>query len=120
MPRHRLTKAVEFETVMARGARASSARFTGMGLGRTAGVSRLGLVVGKRAEPRAVDRNRVKRLVRASHREWSSRFGALDVVVQLKGSARNRSNDMLRQELETLFGRMLEAHFRGHNPRSVQ
>jgi len=120
MPRHRLTKAVEFETVMARGKRASSTRFTGMGLGNTAGVSRLGLVVGKRAAPRAVDRNRVKRLVRASHRDWSARFGALDVVVQLRVSPRNCSNAMLREELEMLFGRMLDMHLRGHNPRSVQ
>jgi ribonuclease P protein component len=120
MPRHRLTNSADFESVIARGTRAISVRFTGMGLGNTLGVSRLGLVVGKRAAPRAVDRNRVKRLVRASHRDWSDRFGALDVVVQLRGNPRNRSNDLLREELEVLFGRMLEMHIRGHNPRSVQ
>jgi hypothetical protein len=27
---------------------------------------------------------------------------------------------MLREELEMLFGRMLDMHLRGHNPRSVQ
>ena len=64
---------------------------------------RLGLIVGKKAAPRSVDRNRVKRLTRVVYRKLAAELGDLDVVVQLKGSPRNRDNAALFKELEELF-----------------
>lgn len=64
---------------------------------------RLGLIVGKKAAPRSVDRNRVKRLVRITYRQLASELGNLDVVVQLRGSPRNRDNAALFKELEELL-----------------
>lgn len=44
---------------------------------------RLGLIVGKRHLPRAVDRNRLKRQIRESFRSQADGLPACDVVVQL-------------------------------------
>lgn len=47
------------------------------------GHPRLGLVVGKRILPRAVDRNRVKRCARESFRQRFAELPACDFVVRL-------------------------------------
>ncbi len=47
------------------------------------GYPRLGMVVGKRLLPRAVDRNRVKRCVRESFRQVLAELPACDFVVRL-------------------------------------
>jgi ribonuclease P protein component len=50
-------------------------------------VSRLGLIVGKRHAKRAVDRKRIKRMLRESFRLGHEQLTSLDVVVQLDDSA---------------------------------
>jgi ribonuclease P protein component len=47
------------------------------------GQARIGLIVGKRHCPRAVDRNRIKRMVRETFRVRRCRLPALDIVIQL-------------------------------------
>lgn len=56
----------------------------------SAGHVRLGIVVPRRVVPRAVDRNRLKRLVREAFRRMSSELAALDLVIQVHGPAPNR------------------------------
>ncbi len=68
---------------------------------------RLGLIVGKKAAPRSVDRNRVKRLVRIVHRQLAAELEALDVVVQLRESPRSRDNAALFKELQELLRGLL-------------
>jgi len=68
---------------------------------------RLGLIVGKKVAPRAVDRNRVKRLVRIAHRQLAVELEALDVVVQLRDSPRSRDNAALFKELQELLRGLL-------------
>ncbi len=48
-----------------------------------AGHARLGMIISKRQLPRAVDRNRVKRCVRASFRQVFPELPACDFVVRL-------------------------------------
>lgn len=64
---------------------------------------RLGLIVGKKVAPRAVDRNRVKRLVRTIYRRHAAELDGLDLVVQLKGNPRKHDNASLVKELEMLM-----------------
>jgi len=47
-------------------------------------MARLGIITSKRVAPRAVDRNRAKRLVREAFRRLRHDLGGRDVVVQLR------------------------------------
>jgi ribonuclease P protein component len=103
----RLTKPAQFEAVLARGRRAGSRCFLALAIPNAGEGPRLGLIVGKIAAPRAVDRNRVKRLTRITHRQMAAELDALDVVVQLRGSPRSRDNAALFKELQELLRGLL-------------
>lgn len=47
------------------------------------GVPRLGLIVPKRVFPRAVDRNRMKRVLRELFRARQSRLGSRDILIRV-------------------------------------
>lgn len=66
--------------------------------------ARVGIIAGKRVAPRAVDRNRVKRLVREMFRSMRHRLDGVDVVVQLRRWSARGSMVASRAEL----GRLLE------------
>jgi ribonuclease P protein component len=53
--------------------------------------ARLGLVVGKRALPRANQRNRAKRVLRETFRHQRSALPPMDIVIQVTGDASNRA-----------------------------
>jgi ribonuclease P protein component len=50
------------------------------------GVPRLGLIVPKRVFPRAVDRNRMKRVLRELFRTRQSRLGSRDILIRVTAS----------------------------------
>lgn len=103
----RLTKPAQFEAVLAGGRRSGSQCFLARALPNAGNGPRLGLIVGKKAAPRSVDRNRVKRLIRIVHRELTAELDALDVVVQLRGSPRSSDNAALFKELQELLRGLL-------------
>jgi ribonuclease P protein component len=47
------------------------------------GVPRLGLIVPKRVFPRAVDRNRAKRVLREWFRSQQARLGSRDILIRV-------------------------------------
>ena len=104
----RLTKPAQFEALLAGGRRTGSRCFLVRALPNAGEGPRLGLIVGKKAAPRSVDRNRVKRLVRIAHRQLAAELGALDVVVQLRDSPRSHDNAALFKELQELLRGLLE------------
>ena len=57
------------------------------------GICRLGLIVPKRVFPRAVDRNRAKRVLREWFRGHQERLGSRDILIRL--TARNIPLDEL-------------------------
>jgi ribonuclease P protein component len=65
--------------------------------------ARIGIVVGRRAAPRAVDRNRVKRMVREAFRRIRASLGGVDVVVQLRRCPPGAARSAARAELARLF-----------------
>jgi len=65
------------------------------------------LIVGRKIAPRAVDRNRVRRLIRIVYRQLAAELGALDIVVQLRDSPRDRNNAALFKELEGVLRGLL-------------
>jgi len=67
------------------------------------GHARLGVVVGRKALPRAVDRNRFKRLVREQFRKVTAQLPPLDIVVQAQGRLARAELDRLPLELAKLL-----------------
>jgi ribonuclease P protein component len=66
--------------------------------------SRLGMVVAKRVEPKAVRRNQAKRLIRECFRTGQPSLGANDFVVQLRVPLDSRAaKSAAREELNRLF-----------------
>jgi ribonuclease P protein component len=65
--------------------------------------ARLGIIAGKKAAARAVDRNRGKRLIREAFRSFGGSIGAYDITVQLRGDLRSEPASALRVELRELL-----------------
>lgn len=65
--------------------------------------ARLGMIAGRKAIPRAVDRNRCKRLVREVFRATEPMLAALDVVVLCRSAVAGREQAAGRQELAGLL-----------------
>jgi ribonuclease P protein component, eubacterial len=102
----RLRRASEFENVLANARRASSRNFSGWAQPNEAGVPRLGIIAGRKAAPRAVDRNRGKRLIRECFRAAFAELGSLDVIVQVRTPLRDSNNEALRAELRELLHKL--------------
>jgi len=66
-------------------------------------LARIGIVAGKRIAPRAVDRNRVKRLVRQAFRKARQGLPGMDIVVQLRRAPAPGSYARLAGEIAKLL-----------------
>ena len=67
---------------------------------------RLGLVVSRKASPRAVVRNRVKRQVREAFRRYQEKLGGLDIVVVASAKAGPAPSAVLRASLQQLWDKV--------------
>lgn len=72
-------------------------------------AARIGLAVGRKADPRAVGRNRIKRLVREAFRRHAVRHLPVDIVAGARHTARTIDVETLMHELNTLFDRVAAA-----------
>ena len=91
--------------MLERAHRANSRNFSVWWLPNEAGGPRLGIIAGRKAARRAVDRNRAKRLIREWFRRVKNDLPSLDVIVQMRTTLRESDNDAVRAELERLFQR---------------
>lgn len=91
------------------GQRQSDATFTCISLVNTEGLPRLGLVVTRKNVRRAVDRNRLRRVVRESFRLHCATLPSRDIVVMLRSGAERQPNPALRDSLERHWQRMVKA-----------
>ena len=66
-------------------------------------TARLGLVVSKRALPRAHERNRARRVLRETFRRHRADLPPMDIVVQVTGSD---ANEGYRASMEALLSRL--------------
>ena len=69
--------------------------------------SRLGLAIAKKQLPLAVDRNRVKRLIRESFREQHFQLSSVDIVVMARKNLLNMDNTHVRQQLDKLWDQVI-------------
>lgn len=102
----RLNHPREFKQVFAKGQRKSDPCFTLITHGNDYGHPRLGLVAARKSLRRAVDRNRLKRMVRESFRENRRQLPNLDIVVMLRTAAGRKSRPELRAVLQQHWNRI--------------
>ncbi|MDG2076469.1 MAG: ribonuclease P protein component [Arenicellales bacterium] len=95
----RLTEASDYRVLLRQ--RASSDDYFRLVVRPNAlGYGRLGLTVSRRTAARAVDRNRIKRLIRESFRSAQNQIAGNDVLVMARRQAVSASNKTLRHSLE--------------------
>jgi ribonuclease P protein component len=68
--------------------------------------ARLGLAISKRSAPRAVDRNRIKRLIRESFRAHKAALPSVDLVVMCRRAAISANNAALAVSIKALLLRL--------------
>ena len=71
--------------------------------------ARIGIIASRRAAPRAVDRNRMKRLVREVFRTLVERPAGVDIVVELRRCPARGSSAVARAELARLLEELAAA-----------
>jgi len=91
----------EFDYVFERPCRATNRCFTALARPNQHPYPRLGLVISKKCAKSAVQRNRLKRLIRESFRHVQENLSGLDIVVIGKQAAVFKTN----QEIFTLLNR---------------
>lgn len=101
---HRLTAAADYSRVFAGAERSSDRFFTVLAKLNELSEARLGLAISKRVAPRAVDRNRLRRLARESFRKLD--LAPLDYIVMAKKDAANTMNVTLADSLDRHFVRL--------------
>lgn len=102
----RLTRPVEYRRVFANAERSSGRALTLLAAANTLGHPRLGMAVSRKAVARAVDRNRIKRLIRESFRARQAELGAWDIVILARAGAAKLDRRALRAELEQHWNRL--------------
>ena len=106
-PRHaRLLKPAEYSRVFKKPLRSSDRLLTILATANETGHARLGLAISKKNARRAVDRNRIKRLIRESFRLSQDRLPAIDMVVMAKPVTRTVDNRQIDQSLKHHWNRL--------------
>lgn len=96
----RLLSTSDFRQVFRTGKRHRGNEFTVIARANDLDFPRLGLAISRRSAARAVDRNRLKRLVRETFRTSATGLYPVDIVVQATPAARLKANDRLVEALD--------------------
>jgi len=95
----RLAHKPQFDAVYQQGRRLSDPYFLILAKSNSQSLARLGLSVSARSVGNAVNRNRIKRIIRDSFRLNNAGLPAVDIVVNTRTAARSATNDELRKSL---------------------
>ncbi len=104
---NRLCTASDYQYVFKRPKKVSSSGILFLYCKNNRGYSRLGLAIAKKQFPLAVDRNRIKRLVRESFRELKSQLTSVDIVVMARKNLLNMDNAQIRTQLDKLWDQVI-------------
>ncbi|MBL0162361.1 MAG: ribonuclease P protein component [Xanthomonadales bacterium] len=102
----RLLKAGDFAALRGKSRRISARHFLAEYSPNDQANSRLGQAVSRRVSKRAVDRNRIKRLVRESYRHVRSELACVDILLIARSSAVTTSATELREDLAGLWRKL--------------
>jgi ribonuclease P protein component len=106
-PASRLRTAADFKAVFSAGQRSSDPHFTILTRPNGTQRPRLGFAIARSRIPRAVTRNRLKRIVRESFRTAQDGLGGIDLVVMAKPAAGTQERARLRASLNRLWKRIV-------------
>jgi ribonuclease P protein component len=105
----RIRQPAEFKQVFATGFRITRAPLAAVCRpDNAAGHPRVGLAIARKAAPRAVDRNRVKRLIREYFRHNQRRLPAVDLVFYGMAGLADADNQRLRSALAEIWLKVIE------------
>ncbi len=102
----RLLKAGDFAALRGKSRRISARHFLAEFSPNDQPTCRLGQAVSRRVSKRAVDRNRIKRLVRESYRHVRSELPNVDILLIARSSAVNTAASDLRGDLADLWKKL--------------
>ena len=105
-PAHRLHHKSEFDRVFREGRRFGDSLVLMLVRPNQLAHARLGLAVSAKSVGNAINRNRVKRLVRESFRLHLTNLPAVDIVVNPRPPARAAINTALTRSLEQLWDKL--------------
>jgi ribonuclease P protein component len=72
------------------------------------GLARIGLAVGVKSAGNAVNRNRIKRVVREAFRRTKQELPSVDIVVNARAAAGKATNAQITASVVTLWARIAE------------
>ena len=102
----RLVQADDFGRVFDKPERCSDKFFTILYISNGRDVDRLGMAIAKKRVKRAVDRNRIKRIVRESFRQQQTPLAGKDIIVLARDITGKADNTSLFQSLENHWRRI--------------
>jgi ribonuclease P protein component len=102
-PERRMRRPAEFKHVYAAGKRLGNEFFTVNAQANGLTCARLGMSIAARILRRAVDRNRLRRLIRESFRVHQLSLPPLDIVIGARAGVLSADNARLRAALEKLW-----------------
>lgn len=106
--RTRLTVRADYRYVFERPLKSRDRYFTVLARHSALGFPRLGLAISRKAAKFAVDRNRIKRVVRESFRHHQPILGSIDIVVLGQPKLTEHSNQILFASLQRHWARLVK------------
>ncbi|MEW6984190.1 ribonuclease P protein component [Colwelliaceae bacterium 6471] len=108
----RLLTPGHFQNVFSNPTRFGSSHITVLVRTNPQNNNRLGLAIAKKRIKLAVQRNRIKRLIRESFRLNQHNLPHIDIVVMVKSGTDNLENKEITQQLEKIWRKIIQRHKR--------
>ena len=105
---HRILAKPQFDKVFQEGRKHGDSFFLVVVKANKLADPRLGLAVSARSVGNAVNRNRIKRIIRDSFRLCRDQLPVSDIVISTRHAARDATNQELRKSLEQHWARLLK------------
>ena len=106
--RARLLKPADYSRVFKKAIRSSDRLLTILASSNDLGHPRLGLVISRKNAKRAVDRNRIKRVIRESFRLHQIELPSADFVVMARPDTKLADNQAIFKSLEHHWNRLIK------------